>query len=149
MEKNYVFYHKTDLAHYTADAFTVRCVDDRFWKSFKYFLRSLNVAHIDPKSPAGGAKVFSSPEDPTDRAFMLRELGTSIKLHGVKRVMLFTHHDCGAYGGFKQFKENADEEFAFHVDEHHKAREVIREQFPELIIDTYFIDERGIIHTSQ
>ncbi|KKW21272.1 MAG: hypothetical protein A2131_00595 [Candidatus Sungbacteria bacterium GWC2_49_10] len=148
MEKNYVFYHKTDLEHYTADAFTVRCVDDRFWKAFKYFLRAENITRIDPKSPAGGAKIFSSPEKEGDRDFMLREIDISIKLHGVKRAMLFTHHDCGAYGGFKHFGENPEEEYQFHVTEHHKAREVIRDRFPDLRVETYFIDEKGVIHTS-
>lgn len=147
MEKNYVFYHTTDLAHYIAEAFTVRCVDDRFWKTFKYFLRAENIKRIDPKSPAGGAKIFSSPEKESDRDFMMREIETSVRLHGVKRVMLFTHHDCGAYGGFKRFNENPEEEYQFHAAEHRKAREVIRDRFPDLSVDTYFIDERGIVHT--
>lgn len=148
MEKNYVFYHKSDLGHYTAEVFTVRCVDDRFWKAFKYFLRSQNMKHIDPKSPAGGAKIFSSPEKPEDRDFMLRELDISIRLHNVKKVMLFTHHDCGAYGGIKRFHDNLSEEFDFHAAEHKKAREAIHERFPDIHVDTYFIDDKGIIHTS-
>ena len=147
MEKNYVFYHKTDLARYTADAFTVRCDDDRFWKAFKYFMRSLGVKHLDPKSPAGGAKVFSSPEKESDRDFFLRELEKSMKLHAVSKVMLFTHHDCDAYGGFKAFDEDPEKEYESHAAEHKKAQGIIKEMFPDLHVETYFIDEKGIIHT--
>src|SRR3989344_1501515 len=147
MEKNYVFYQKSDLGRYTAEAFTVRCVDDRFWKTFKNFLRAENIKHIDPKSPDGGAKVFSSPEKDSDRDFFLRELQKSIQMHGVSKVMLFTHHDCGAYGGFKAFDENPEKEYEAHVMEHKKAKAVIRDRFSDLPVETYFIDERGVIHT--
>jgi hypothetical protein len=147
MEKNYVFYFKTGVEHYIAEAFTMRCVDDRFWKAFKNFLREQNIKHIDPESSAGGAKALASPEKDGDRDFMLRELEKSVKHSGAKKIMLFNHHDCHAYGGFKNFKENAEEEYAFHATELKKAREVIHDRFPDLHVDTYFIDEKGIIHT--
>lgn len=141
---NYIFSFETPLAHYTAEAFTVRCFDDRFWKVFKNFLKSQGIRHIDPESVAGGAKIFASPEKESDRDFILRELEKSIRLHGTKRVMLFTHHDCGAYGGLGRFG-TPDEELSFHREEHQKAKEAIRERFPDLAVETYFIDAGGVI----
>lgn len=146
--KNYIFKKESDLAHYEAEALTLRCVDDRFWKVFKEFLKSKHYVHIDPKSPAGGLKVFASPEFETDREFFVREIEKSIKLHSIKRVMLFSHADCGAYGGRAKFNGNKDAEFAFHVEEHKKARRFLQEKFPAAFpIETYFIDESGVIDT--
>ena len=149
MMKNYIFKKASDMSHYQAEAFTVRCVDDRFWKVFKEFLKSKNYPHIDPKSPAGGLKVFSSPEFETDREFFVREIEKSIKLHSIRKVMPFSHTDCGVYGGLAKFGGDKDIEFAFHLEEHKKARAYLAEKFPVVfLIETYFIDENGIVETT-
>ena len=148
MERTRVFLQTVPLGHYVADAFVVRCFDNRFWKSFKGFIKKCELNHIDAESPAGGAKIFASPEKEGDRDFMARELEKSIRLHKTKRVMLFTHHDCGAYGGFAQCKRSEEIEFEFHAAEHKKAVKYIRSKFPDISIDTYFIDEKGIVKTS-
>ncbi|KKS38519.1 MAG: hypothetical protein UV01_C0003G0066 [Parcubacteria group bacterium GW2011_GWA2_42_14] len=148
MKRIYLFKQKITLDHYVAEAYTVRCVDDRFWKTFKNFLREQNITHVDPKSPAGGVKVFASPNRESDREYNLDELAISIKLHHVKKVMLFSHSDCGAYGGLKKFNGNKDKELRFHLKEHEKAKEVVGKRFPGLKIETYFIDEEGVIKTS-
>lgn len=145
MDKNYIYTFETPLKHYTAEAFAVRCFDDRFWKVFKNFLKSQGIKHIDPESVAGGAKIFASPEKESDRDFMLRELEKSIRLHGTKRVMLFTHRDCGAYGGLARFQGDKEKEFEFHVSEHKKASQAIQQLFPQVPVETYFIDAEGVI----
>lgn len=141
----YIFSHPTSLDHYVADAFVVRCFDNRFWGVFHKFIKAQGMKHIDLESVAGGAKIFSSPEQEGDLDFMLRELEKSIKLHHTKKVMLFTHHDCGAYGGFMRFENSTEQELAFHKEGHRKAMEVIRGRFQNIMVETYFIDNRGII----
>lgn len=148
MSRKYEFKHPIPDGHYRADAFTVRCVDNRFWKTFKRFIRFKKYEDIDPKSPAGGAKVFSSPVRISVREHYLQEIALSRKLHHIKRVMLFTHHDCGAYGGIQRFGGDENKELAFHIKEHEKARRVIRARFPRLPVETYFMDRRGVIRTS-
>lgn len=148
MEQKYFFYHKTILGHYAADAFIVRCFDDRFRPAFEKFLKAQKIKHADVESPAGGAKIFASPEKAGDRDFMLRELEKSIRLHHATRVMLFTHYDCGAYGGRARFDYDEKKQFAFHAGEHKKARDIIRKRFPRMKTVTYFIDARGVIKTS-
>lgn len=143
MSGEYIFLFEADLDHYEADVYAVRCVDNRFWKTFKRFIKFLNLGDIDPKSPAGGIKDFASPEKESDRDYVLRQLGISMDAHRVNKVMLFSHHDCAAYGGGVRFKD-AKEEFAFHVDEHRKARGVISSRFPAVAIDSYFIDAKGV-----
>ena len=146
-ERNYVFRQESNLEHYEAEPFVVACVDDRFSKVRADFLESLEIEHIDPKTPAGGAKVFSSPFESTDRDHYLRELEISIKHHKVKKVMLFTHHDCAAYGGFGKFENDEDKELSFHAEEHKKAASVIKERFPDIEIEAYFQDGHGIVRT--
>ncbi len=141
----YIFSHLTSLDHYTADAFVIRCFDNRFWGVFHKFIKAQGLKHIDLESVAGGAKIFSSPEQEGDRDFMLRELEKSIKLHHAKKVMLFTHHDCGAYGGFANFESDGEKEFVFHGAEHQKAIAAIHERFPEILVESYFISDHGII----
>ncbi len=147
-QKKYIFTYTTDTGHYQAGAFAVRCFDNRFWRSFREFMHHEGLGHIDAESVAGGAKIFASPEKEGDQDFMLRELEKSIALHRTTRVMLFTHSDCGAYGGFQRFNGNTEEELDFHKGEHQKARVCIQEHFPELTVETYFIDPQGVIRTS-
>ena len=146
--QEYQFSYKSDLDHYVAEAFVLRCFDDRFWKVFKQFLKSRGMRRIDPESVAGGTKVFASPEQEGDRDFMLRELEKSIRLHYTKKVMLFTHHDCGAYGGSAKFGGNEADEVAFHYNEHTKARVIIGKHFPDIAIESYFLDKSGVIKLS-
>ncbi len=142
---NLLFTCATDLTHYTAEAFAVRCFDNRFWKAFHAFIKNRNLGHIDTESVAGGAKVFASPEKEGDRDFLLRELEKSMRLHHTKRVMLFTHHDCGAYGGLARFDGDTAAELAFHREEHAKARAAILACFPDLIVESYFMSAEGIV----
>ena len=148
IKSKYVYEERSALDHYTADAFVVRCFDNRFWKVIKHFIKDRNMKHIDTESPAGGAKVFSSPEAAGDLDYMFRELDKSVKLHHTKTVMLFSHHDCGAYGGFLRFDNNSDKELDFHRFEHHRGAQSIRERFPNLKVETYFVDDEGIIKTN-
>ncbi|MBI3420829.1 MAG: hypothetical protein HY006_02090 [Candidatus Sungbacteria bacterium] len=144
MDQKYIFPYQTTLDHYTADAFVVRCFDNRFWRAFHAFIKQRCLEHIDLESVAGGAKIFSSPEYEADRDFMTRELAKSVKLHHTKRAMLFTHHDCGAYGGIGHFGGNREAELAFHCQEHQKARDILAASFPDLAVENYFLDEQGI-----
>lgn len=144
MESDYVFHFKSSLEHYTAEAFVLRCFDDRFREAYEAFMATLRITHYDPESVAGGAKILASPEKEDDQDFMIREFEKSMLLHHTKKVMLFTHHACGAYKGIAPAPHDKEAEFAFHVGEHHKARAAIYECFPELQVESYFIDEHGI-----
>ena len=145
-KREYVFLKESSLEHYEAD-FVVACVDDRFSGVRQDFLESLEIKNQDLKTPAGGGKVFSSPFEDTDTEHFFRELEISIKAHHSKKVILFTHHDCAAYGGFSKFNNDDDTELDFHVAEHRKAIDVIKKRFPDLEVESYFIDGEGIIRT--
>ena len=140
-----IFRYKTPLTHYTAQAFVVRCFDDRFRSAFEKFLAAKKINHLDLESVAGGAKIFASPERKSDRDFLFRELEKSIRLHGTKRVMLFTHYDCGAYGGLARFGGDQEKQFMLHQAELTKAKVALIRKFPNIAVETYFIGATGVI----
>lgn len=148
MEQDYVFKFNSSLHHYTAERFIVRCFDDRFRPAIEAFLAYTRIKHFDPESVAGGVKIFASPEEESDREYMLRELEKSIRLHKTSQIMLFSHHDCGAYGGFEKFDNDHKKELEFHAAEHKKAHKVIWEKFLDFQIESFFIDDKGIIKLS-
>jgi hypothetical protein len=145
MEHAYAFRHSSGLTHYIAQAFVLRCFDDRFWRTFKNFLKQAGYAHIDPASVAGGARILASPEKESDRDFILREIEKSIQLHHTEKVLLLTHSDCGAYGGLARFQGNEEEQFAFHRQELALARAKVLKKFPDMPVETYFIDGQGVV----
>lgn len=148
MVGQYIFLKDSSLKHYNAEAYTLRCFDDRFWKTFKLFLKSKGIKHIDPASVAGGVKVLAEPEKKTDRDFILREIEKSVRLHHTSRIILFSHHDCGALGGMAKFNSNRDEELAYHKNLHQKAKVALAAKFPNLQVETYFIDDKGVMEIS-
>lgn len=142
---DYIFKQESSLAHYSAEAYVLRCFDDRFWKTFKNFLKNRGIRRLDPASASGGAKVLANPEKENDRDFILREIENSVRLHHTPKVMLFTHADCGALGGRARFAAAGPAaEFAFHRDLHERARAVLRARFPILHLESYFLDEHGV-----
>ena len=143
-----MFSFESSIEHYTADAFVVRCFDDRFLAASDAFLAKLNIGHKDPESVAGGATIFSSPESPGDADFMLRELGKSIRLHHTTKAKLFVHHDCGAHGGFGRFENDPAKELSFFQEEYPKIVAAIHDKYPDIEIEMYFIDEQGVIQIS-
>lgn len=148
----YIFRHESSLEHYAAKVFAVWCFDSRFQEAETAFLKHEGIVGYrdrDLESPAGGAKVFFDPEEDSDREYYCRELEKSIGLHHTQEVWLFTHHDCGACGGFRRFGNSRDEEFSYHVKGHRIAHEFIQKRFSAVkIVRTFFVDERGVIETT-
>jgi hypothetical protein len=109
----------------------------------------MGLFRVNPVTVAGGAKVFASPDKEQDFDYMMRELERSIDRYKSNRCLLFTHHDCGAYGGFTRFQQDVQEEFTFHQAEHQRIRTNILARFPHLRVDTFFVDTNGVIKTSE
>jgi sulfate permease, SulP family len=147
-DTKYLFTMEAEADTYEVQAFVLCCFDYRFWKTTREFLKFMGLFRVNPITVAGGAKVFASPDKEQDFDYMMRELERSIHRHKTNRCLLFTHHDCGAYGGFTRFQRDDQEEFTFHQAEHHKIRANIIARFPHLRVETFFVDTNGVIDTS-
>jgi carbonic anhydrase len=147
-DTNYLLATEAKTDGYDVQAFVLCCFDHRFWKSTKDFLKFMGLFRVNPITVAGGAKVFASSDKEQDFGYMMRELERSIDRYKTHRCLLFTHHDCGAYGGFGRFHNDAGEEFTFHQIEHQAIRRNITAKFSHLKVETYFVDDHGVIKTS-
>ena len=94
-----VFHFDAPREKYHCDAAVLWCFDNRFELGFRKFLKRIGVVNSDPIKVAGGAKCLASPEQESDRAFVMDQIRKSMRLHGTNRVILMVHSDCGAYGG--------------------------------------------------
>ncbi len=135
---------EADKKHYIADAAIIWCYDNRFWKSFQYFLESERIKNFDPIIVAGGTKSIASPESESERKFMMKQIELSIKLHHTPRVVLMNHSDCGGYGGLKTFNNDEHQEFSAHKEELQRAKRLVEKDFPNIRVDTVFVNFEGI-----
>ncbi len=129
---------------YRADATVLWCFDDRFSAVCRKFLRRVGAARADVISIAGGAKALASPAYDAEREFVLGQIALSVRLHDCRRIILTLHSDCGAYGGVAAFQSNRQAETSHHWNELQRAANAVREQFPTLAVETYFVDFGGV-----
>ncbi|MGA3027394.1 MAG: carbonic anhydrase [Bryobacteraceae bacterium] len=140
-----VFHFDAPRERYQCDAAVVWCFDNRFQLGLAKYLKRLGIANSDPIKIAGGAKCLASPEQQSDREFVLEQIRTSIRLHGTRLVILMLHSDCGAYGGLDGgFGGNARLEAQHHEEELRRAAEFLRKELPGIDVQAYFVDFEGI-----
>lgn len=139
-----VFHFEAPREPYVCDAAVVWCFDHRFQLSFAKFLKKLGKQNLDPIKIAGGAKPLASPEQESDREFILDQLQKSIRLHATKLVILMLHSDCGAYGGLAAFGDDVQLEARNHEQELKTAAHCVQERFPGVAIQAYFVDFEGV-----
>jgi carbonic anhydrase len=140
-----VLHFQSEPTEYHCDALVVACFDHRFDRVLRKFLRRIHIHNPDAVIVAGGAKSLASPEHETDREFILAQVAKSIRLHGTARVILMLHSDCGAYGGLhKAFNGDEEKEVIHHRDELRKAYEFLLDVYPNIQVECYFVDFKGV-----
>jgi len=112
--------------HYAAKACIVWCFDNRFRNALFEFAKSQNLEPYDLVMVAGGAKSLASPNNESDRDYVLSQIETSLKLHRAGKIVLMTHSDCGAYGGLKSFGNDPKTEFEKHGTELSAAQNIVQ-----------------------
>jgi hypothetical protein len=121
------------------------CFDNRSELGFRKSLKRIGAVNCDPIKIAGGAKCMASPDQVTDRGFVLEQIRKSMRLHGPRRVILMLHSDCGAYGGLATgFGGDAAAEAAHHERELQRAAANLRTAIPGIEVQGYFVDFDGI-----
>jgi Putative carbonic anhydrase len=139
-----VFHFDSTTELYRADACVVSCFDARFELVTRKFLRKRGIWWADPLKIAGGAKVFASPAEESERSFALGQVLTSVRLHATNRVMLMVHSDCGAYGGLRAFNGDEEREAANHELELRGAAEFLKSTIPEIEVECYYLKFTGV-----
>lgn len=128
-----VFSFVVSRENYTASAWILDCMDDR-WSREKLSLdNTRNYLFRDYHRVPGSAKVLA--EEGSRRDDALESLSLSVEKHGTKLVILRMHLDCGAYGGSQTFEHDDDFEMSHHVDVLQRAGNVVRGRFPSVKIE--------------
>jgi hypothetical protein len=128
-----------------AQALVQTCIDFRFRKPLNDFLENeLNLHSVDIKTDGGGIKKVV--EEGPIREWIFANFQIAFDLHGVERIILINHQDCGAYGGSKAFKD-LNEELENHEIQLRHAVSVVRAKFPEKQIEAYMalINGEGVV----
>ncbi len=124
------------IAHEAA-ALVVSCIDFRFIEPLQRFLTAQALAgHHDWTALAGASLAVT--ETFFDR------LDLAYRLHGVRRVLICDHQDCGAY---RLCYPNL--RLAIEREQHRQvlaqARQAIRDRYPEVTVEGYWATLAGTV----
>lgn len=114
------------MSHQT-EGIIITCIDFRFQKAINKWI----TGHIRPKiydrvAIAGGVY---------DLYTVLKQVEISKRLHKVKKAIFINHEDCGAYG-----EAGTPEK---HAKDLRAAKTKIKEQYPDLKVETYYLHLDG------
>jgi hypothetical protein len=142
MEK--VFHFESPPEPYVADAAVLCCFDQRIRLATYKFLKDREIVRPDMIVVAGGAKTLASPRNDFERDFILEQARMSIRLHQTKQMFLMSHSDCATYGGLAAFDGDQRREADHHQAELRRAADLVRTNFPELVVKCFFVTFEGV-----
>jgi len=128
-------------------ALVVACMDFRLWPKLFQLLATIGLpaGSFDLVSVAGSGKSFLGPfqwnlfrwfKQIIISGFMLLQVGISVKLHGITKVVILFHDDCGAYAIANQAEERQAQ-----LEDLRKIVALIKTKFPALKgVETYTIE---------
>lgn len=116
------------MENHKAESIIVTCIDFRLQEAInKWILENLAPKTYDRVALAGGVKNLET---------ILSQIDIAVRLHHIKKVVLVNHEDCGAYG-----EEGAEQK---HSQDLTYAAASIRQKYPQLEIETYYLNLDGI-----
>lgn len=125
---------KKQKINHSCKAIVFSCIDWRLHlESDGYFQKKYKT--FDMFYTAGSIKGFLEKEN---RRLFLKQIEISRTLHKSAIVALTAHHDCGAFGGMSNFKDER-EEFAYYQKILEEAKNIVLGAFPDAKVEKYFI----------
>ena len=141
---NKLFHFDSDSSPYAADAAVLTCFDQRIRTTVNKFLQKRGISKPDMIVIAGGAKTLASPRNDFERDFILEQMRMSILLHQTQRAYLICHSDCATYGGLAAFRHDRSAEADHHWQELLRARDLLKDRFPDLNVECFFVNFEGV-----
>lgn len=113
---------------HSCEAVIVTCIDFRFQELINNWISgNFSPKTFDRVAIAGG--VF-------DLDYVLKQVEISKRLHQIKKVILINHEDCGAYGETGTPGK--------HAEDLKNATDQIKQRYPDLAVETYYLHLDGI-----
>jgi carbonic anhydrase len=121
------------------DALLLTCIDPRFPEHTLNYMRARGMAgKYSQVSLAGAAIAVVAPPFKDWRPAFWENLGASITLHAVPKVIVLDHRECGAaelaYG--RDAVSSRDKENETHEQVFEKFRSAVKERHPKLAVET-------------
>lgn len=113
--------------NHKAEAIIVTCIDFRLQEAINNWIaQNFAPKTFDRVAWAGGVKNLEA---------ILTQIEIAKRLHGIKKVILINHEDCGAYG--------EEGTAGKHAQDLQAAKAKILSQFPDLTVNTYYLKLDG------
>ncbi len=124
-------------------ALVLSCIDYRILEAERYFLSLQNLGgQYDFTALAGASLALSGMPHQYDAEAFWDQLDISYRLHHIQKVIVLDHQDCAVYE-YKidpSLASNPELELTTHTEYLSKAYWAIRERYPELNIELYFVN---------
>ena len=86
----------------------------------------------------GGVKDFLSPDAPSDKDRLIRKIKKAHSIHPFGLIILINHSNCGAYKLSGHSFDDTQKEEQFHTEELKRAAEVIKKEFPGMVVEIWY-----------
>ena len=115
------------MENHNAQGIVVTCIDFRLQEAInKWISENFTPRTFDRVALGGGVKNLDT---------ILSQIEISVKLHHIKKAVLVNHENCGAYG------ETGTPEK--HAEDLRNAKTKVKELYPDLEIETYYLHLDG------
>ncbi len=131
-----------------AEALLLHCIDYRLADAVARYMRERGLeGRYDVVALAGAALAAQTPDHPEWAATFWGMLDVAIRLHGIHRVLLLDHRDCGAYRLVMgvDLAQDPDAETVAHQRWLQRLRSQIAARHPRLMVETLLMDLDGTV----
>ncbi len=128
-----------------AKALVLTCIDFRFVGLEQSFLSNQHLDQAyDWVALAGSSLALTGFPHSAEAEVFWDQLGLSKQLHDISKVIILDHQDCGAYASvYKQSFSDLTSEQNLHAKYLNRAYEQIRQRYPDLDVELYFVKLTG------
>ncbi len=137
-----------NAAGHQAEALVLSCMDYRLMPAIAAYLEAEGLAgNYDHVVIAGGALGVAVSENEAWQETFWQHLALAQQLHGIRRVILMDHRDCGACKILvgPDCAKDPDIEVASHMRAMEALADEIRTRAPELSVEVLFMDLDGSV----
>lgn len=132
-------------SEHRAKALVLSCIDFRFVGLEQSFLSNQHLGQAyDWVALAGASLALTGFPRPAEAEVFWDQLALSKQLHDISKVIILDHQDCGAYASvYKQPFSDLTSEQNLHAQYLHQAYKQIRQRYPDLDVELYFVKLTG------
>jgi carbonic anhydrase len=131
-----------------AEALLLSCIDYRLPGKIARYMEARGLAaNYDHVILAGASLGVTNALYPHWGESFRDHLDLAIKLHGIRRVIVLDHRECGSYRVIFGTNLSGDAEKAQHARELHRLARTIRATYPAIEVETLLMSLDGSVET--